>query len=102
MVSATPGAYVLNMSITGNAAVNSLLVTPDKYGSGDNFKVEHIVDSTVKRNIASTIYNVGAGVSIMFDFAAMQDIRASQILRLTYTNVASTAMNVFVIVERVG
>jgi|SRR6185436_5847759 len=102
VVSSTPGAYVLNMAATINAGVNSIVVTPDHYGAGDNFKIDHIVDGTVFRNIADTIYNVGAGVSLMFDFAAMQDVRVNQSMRLTYTNVATTAMNVYTIIERIG
>lgn len=102
VVSATTGAYVLNSSITGNGAVNSVSVTPDRYGALDNYKLEHIVSGTVNHTICSTIYNIGAGVSMNFDFAAMQQMGANEILRLTYNNVASTAMNVYMHVERVG
>lgn len=101
-VSSAPGAYVLNSSWTNNAAINSVSITPDKYGATDNYKLEHIISGTVNQTICSTIYNIGAGVTMNFDFAAMQDIRAGQTLRLTYNNVASTAMNIYMHVERIG
>lgn len=101
-VTATPGAYILNGSWSNNAAINSISVTPDRYGAGDNYKIEHIINGTVNQTICSTIYNIGAGVTMNFDFAAMQNVLAGQTFRLTYNNVASTAMNVYMHVERIG
>lgn len=102
VVNSAPGAYVLNSSWSDNAAINSVSITPDKYGATDNYKLEHIISGTVNQTICSTIYNLGSGVTMNFDFAAMQNILAGQTLRLTYNNVASTAMNVYMHVERIG
>ena len=106
-VSAAPGDYALDMVLSDSkqAAVNGITITPDRYGAGDYFKLEHLTatsgGSTV-RTIASTVYNIGAGVSVMLDFSALEDMQPNHTLRLTYSNVASTAMSVYTIVERVG
>lgn len=106
VVSSSVGDYVIVMNSTTNGGINSVVVTPDRYGAGDSFSLDSIEGTsstgTVIKNIAATVYNIGAGISIMMDLAALQDIRKENSLRLTYSNVATTAMNVFVVVERIG
>jgi len=102
VVSATPGDYVLDMTHTEACAINGLTVTPDHYGAGDYFKLQHLSSTNIeKRVIAETIYNVGANASWLFDLAAMEMMSPGDKFRLTYTNVAGTAMNVYTNVERI-
>lgn len=102
-VLATPGDYILDMALSGRAcAVNGITVTPDKYGSGDYFKLEHY-DSTgaIATTLLETVFNIGAGISLQFDFSALEAMLSGSKLRLTYSNVAGTALNVYTIVERI-
>lgn len=101
-VLATPGDYVLDMTHTDACAINGITVIPDKYGVGDYFKVEHLSSTNVvKRTIIETVYNVGANSAWLFDLVAMELMSAGDKFRLTYTNVAGLAMNVFTTLERI-
>ena len=112
-VGAGLGDHVLNMTIADKGcAVNGILITPDKAGSGDYFKLEHLNGDgeafwddgrEIKNNgvIVETIYNIGKYVTQRFDFVSLELFEPAHKLRLTYTNVAGVAMNVFVTVERV-
>jgi hypothetical protein len=107
VVSAPAGDYALDMVLAGSkqAVINAITITPDAYGAGDYFKLEHLTSSTsgiLVRTLAETVYNIGAGVSIMFDFSALEDMKPNESLRLTYTNVAGTAINVYTVLERIG
>ena len=103
-VAASTGDYILFMSISaGGCAINSLSAIPDKAGSGDSFKLEHVVGTTgsnVLATLGETIPNMGAGVPLNFDFMAMEKVVSGNSLKLTYTNVAATSLTVNVIVER--
>ena len=101
-VNSSPGAYVLDVSMAGNCAVNSVSITPEKYGPSDHYKLEHVINGNPNKPICSNVYNIGAGVTMNFDFAAMQMINNNEVLRLTYNNVASTAMSIYMHVERIG
>lgn len=102
VVSATPGDYVLDMTHTDACAINGITITPDAYGAGDYFKLQHLgSDSVEKRVIAETIFNVGANSSWLLDLAAMEMMSPGDKFRLTYTNVAGTAINVYTNVERI-
>ena len=112
-VGAGLGDHVLDMTIAAKGcAVNGILITPDHAGAGDYFKLEHLNagglafwdDGKAIKNsgiIAETIYNIGKYVSQKFDFVSLELFEPAHKLRLTYTNVAGVAMNVFVTVERV-
>ena len=101
-VSATVGDYVLNMSYTTACVINGITVIPDAYGAGDYFKLEHLTSAGVLiRTIAETVYNVGANSAWLFDLAAMESMNPGDVFRLTYTNVAGIAMNVYTNVERI-
>ena len=50
--------------------------------------------------LAETVYNLGANTPIEFDFASLILIESGHKLKLTYTNAAGVAMNVYTIVER--
>lgn len=112
-VSATPGEYILNMALSDKGcAVNGILITPDQAGAGDYFKLEHLnsggnavkTDSNTIKNdgvIAETIYNIGKYVTQRFDFVSLELFDPGDILRLTYTNIAGTAMSVYTTVERI-
>lgn len=106
-VSAGTGSYALDMVLANSkqAVINAVTITPDTYGAGDYFKLEHLSAASggvLLRTLAETVYNIGAGVSIMFDLSALEDIKPDESLRLTYVNVAGTAMSVYVVVERIG
>ena len=101
-VLATPGDYVLDMTHTDACVINGITIIPDAYGAGDYFKLEHLSTSnTPIRTIAETIYNVGANASWLLDLIALEKMNPGDKFRLTYTNVAGTAMNVYTSVERI-
>ena len=112
-VSAGTGDYVLNMVIASKGcAVNGLVVTCDQAGAGDYYKLEHFnsaglpldPDNKAIKNsgvIAETIFNKGKCISQQFDFVSLELFYPDDILRLTYTNVAGGAMNIFTDVERI-
>lgn len=112
-VGAGLGDHVLDMTIADKGcAVNGIIITPSLSGSGDYFKLEHLnsdgdalkPDGSAIKNegvLGETIYNIGKYVSQKFDFISLEVFYPADKLRLTYTNVAGVAMNVFVTVERV-
>lgn len=104
LVSSAPGEYVLNIVQPTTGAVNSLSVIPDTYGAGDTFKLEHLATTTgpLKFVLAESIYNPGANVATLFDFPAYQNVGGGESFRLTYTNTATQAVAVHVIIEYVG
>lgn len=104
-VSSASGDYVAFLSITGTGgcAVNSLSIVPSQAGAGDTIRVEHVSGTTgsnVIATLAETIPNIGAGIPINFDFIAMEKVSGGNSIKVTYTNTASIAMNVFLVVER--
>jgi hypothetical protein len=102
VVSATPADYTLDMTLTQACVVNGITIIPDAYGAGDYFKLEHLDEnSVVIETLAETVYNVGANAAWQFDFAALEEMLANHKFRLTYTNVAGTAINVYTCVERI-
>lgn len=102
VVSATPGDYVLDMTHTDACAINGITVIPDTYGTGDYFKIQHLSsDNVEKRVIVETVYNVGANAAWLFDLVAMELMSPGDKFRLTYTNVAGIAINVYTNVERI-
>jgi len=112
-VGAGLGDHVLDMTVAAKGcAVNGILVTPSLSGDGDYFKLEHLNaagnafwdDGRAIKNegvLAETIYNIGKYVTQNFDFVSLELFEPAHKLRLTYTNVAGVAMNVFITVERV-
>lgn len=102
-VSATPGPYQLDMTLSTKAcAANGISITPDAYGAGDYFKLEHLdASNTVIARLGETIYNIGKNVTQIFDFPAYELLDAGHKFRLTYTNVAGTAMSVYTTLERI-
>ena len=103
-VNASTGAYVKDMTLTNrNAAINSVIVVPLSFGSGDSFKLEHLdAGDATKRTLATNIPNVGASAAWSFDFPALEEIGIDEPLRLTYTNAAGVAMKVWIVVEYAG
>lgn len=104
VVSSASGDYVAFLSISaGGCALNGISVIPSAAGTGDSMKLEHIVGTTgsdVIATLAETIPNLGAGIPINLDFYAQEKMAAGESLKLTYTNTASVAMDVFIILER--
>ncbi|MFA5386002.1 MAG: hypothetical protein WC364_15330 [Eubacteriales bacterium] len=102
VVGAGAGDYVLDMTMASKAcAINGITVVPDKYGAGDYFTLQHLKsDNTVLSLIGETVYNVGAHIAWLFDFPAYELMDATDKFRLTYTNVAGIAMNVYTNLER--
>ena len=101
-VNATPGDYVLDMTLTAKScAANGIAVTPDDYGAGDYFKLEHLdASNNVQSLIVDSVYNIGKNVMQIFDFPSLERMDAGHKMRLTYTNVAGTAMSVYTTLER--
>lgn len=101
-VGATPGEHVLDMTLSEKScAINGISIIPELYGAGDYFKLEHLdADNVVIARIAERIYNVGAKIARTYDFPAYELMDAGHKFRLTYTNVAGTAMSVYVDLER--
>ena len=101
-VNATVGDYVLDMTHTDGCVINGITVIPDTYGEGDYFKIEHLKsDNTLIRTIIETVYNVGANAAWLFDLVALEMMNPGDKFRLTYTNVAGTALSVYTNVERI-
>ena len=103
-VTAAPGDYATYMSISaGGCAVNGITIVPSKAGSGDTYKLEHM-DATTGGSqvalIAESIPNLGANVAMNLDLFSMEKMGSGHALKITYSNVASTSMEVFVIIER--
>lgn len=101
-VGAPTGDYVLDMTLTTACAVNSITVIPDTYGATDYFTLQHLdADNKVISTLADTVYNVGAGAAWHFEFPALELLDSNHKLRLTYTNAAGKAMNIYTCVERI-
>ena len=105
-VSAGAGNYTQDIALaSGACAISSITFTPDKYGATDYITVQHLDANgnilSLRGTLADTIYNLGAGVSIMLDFSSLEIFLAGEKLRVIYTNVAGTAMNLYIIAERV-
>ena len=106
-VSSAPGSYVLAViPSTTQCAVNAVSVTPDSGGTDDYFDIAVMNTTaasggTVVKQIATGIYNRGGGISLGFDFAALQLMDIGDSLRITYVNVASIAMPVYITVEAI-
>ena len=101
------GDYLLAIiPTTRDFAVNGISITPSSNGDGDYFSLEH-VDTTATAGgsvvalLATSVYNLGGGVTISLDFASLELIKPGESLRFTYTNVATKAMNAFVTVETI-
>jgi hypothetical protein len=100
-ISATPGDYVLDMTETNASVINGITVVPDAAGTGDYFKLEHLDENNdLVAALGETVYNMNSA-SIHFGFAALERMGAGHKFRLTYTNVAGSALNVYTIVERI-
>ncbi len=100
VVSATAGDYVLNMVQSKQFVVSSITVIPSQFGNGDTFKLERTdVKDKVLDTFAETIYNIGALAAWHFDFASLEPFEVTDKLKLTYTNAAGMAMNVYTTVE---
>ena len=106
-VASASGQYPIALTpSTTHYAINAVSITPDSAGANDNFALAH-VDTTattggrVIKQIATSIYNVGGGITISLDFAAMQLMSPGESLRFTYTNTASVAMPVYITVEAI-
>jgi hypothetical protein len=102
VVGAGAGDYVLDMTLASACVINGLTVIPDTYGTGDYFKLEHLNSGNVLvALLGETVYNVGANAAWQFDFATLENMNAGDKFRLTYTNVAGIALNVYTNLERI-
>jgi hypothetical protein len=105
-VMSASGEYTVVMTNTDGAAVNSVSVTPDGYGSNDTFGIKHYADSDgtgrVMAILAEDINNVGKGIGISLDFPAAELVNSGESLVFSYINTASVAMNVYLIAEYIG
>ena len=101
-VGATPGDSALDMTLTSACVINGITVIPDTYGEGDYFKLEHLdADGVLVETLAETVYNIGANASWLLDFSTLEKMSAGHKFRLTYTNVAGVALNVYTCLERI-
>lgn len=106
-VLSAPGNYVIAIAPSTTAcAVNGISVTPDSDAVNDYFDVAYVNTTgtsggTIVKQIASGIYNLGGGITISLDFAAMQLMDIGESIRVTYVNTASVAMPVYITVEAI-
>jgi len=102
VVTAVAGDHILDMTLADKAcAANGITIIPDTYGAGDYFKLEHLdASDVVVARLAETVYNVGKNIAWLFDFPAAELMDAGHKFRLTYTNVAGNAVNVYTNLER--
>jgi len=106
-VASATGDYLLAICpTTNNFAVNGVSVTPSSDGEGDYFSIAH-VDTTATAGgntialLATSVYNLGGGITIGLDFATLELVNPGESLRFTYTNVATKAMTAFITVETI-
>ena len=106
-VASDTGDYLLAICpATNNFAVNGISITPSSDGEGDYFSIAH-VDTTATAGgktvalLATSVYNLGGGITIGLDFASLELVNPGESLRFTYTNVATRALTVFVTVETI-
>jgi|SRR3990167_165650 len=101
-VNSAAADYVLHIDTAHQVVINSLQLIPDAYGLGDYITIGHYTntaENAIVDTIADTIYNAGAGAGIDLEFPALEPMLANEDLRITYTNVASVAMVLNIIVE---
>ena len=107
-VASSTGDYIFAIVPSAtNCAVNGVSITPDSAGASDYFGLAHVTTTattggTLVKQIATSMYNIGGGITISLDFAAMQMLDAGDSLRFTYTNTASVSMPVYITVESIG
>lgn len=87
-------------------AVNGVSITPSSTGDGDYFSLLHVnttatVGGGTVAILATNVYNIGGGVSIMLDFASLELVKPGESLRFVYHNTASQPMMVYVTVESI-
>lgn len=99
-VSAAAADYVLDMTQTKQYLVSGITVVPTQFGDGDSFKLERTdSDDNILNTFAKAVFNIGALSAWHFDFATLEPFEANDKLKLTYTNTAGIAMNVYTCVE---
>lgn len=105
-VASASGSYNMVIVESKGFAANSFSVTPDQYGSGDTWRLEHRADADgtgpILAVLAESINNIGKGASFMLDFPAAELVNAGECLKFIYVNTASVAMNVYLVAEGVG
>ena len=100
-VSSAAADYVLDMAFTAAGGASAMTVIPDQAGAGDTFDAQHLdVDGNVTRVLAKDVPNVGRNASWRFEYPGLQKFGNGESLRIVYTNVASVAMNVYVVLEQ--
>jgi hypothetical protein len=101
-VSSAVGDYVLNMTFTAAGAANAMSVIPNQYGEGDTFSAYHInTAGDIVHTLAKDVPNVGRNAAWKFDYPALLKIPNGDTLRVTYTNTATEAMTVYVVLEQI-
>ena len=105
VVASNVGDYPIAMVMTtAGHAYNSLSITPDSYGAGDNYAA-YVMDTTattggkVLETLLDNVYNLGGGVTVNFDFASLQKVDPGNSIKFVYTNTATKAMNVYITAE---
>jgi hypothetical protein len=102
-VPASTGDWVLHIDTAISRVVNGMTFIADAYGIGDNWSVGHYANTTTGAAlvdaIANSVYNPGENVAISLDFPALEPMNPGEDLRVTYSNVASTAVSLTVVVE---
>lgn len=99
------GAHILDITQTSSCMVNSFSVTPDAYGQGDTFTLAHLnsAASQTLAVLAKDIYNLGASLTVSFDFPAFEPLLPGERIRLTYTKAdTSQAVTLHTIIEYGG
>lgn len=106
-VASASGDYPIAILPSNTSFVaNGISITPDSAGTNDYFGLDHVnttatVGGTVIKALATSIYNIGGGITISLDFATLENVKSGESLRFTYHNTASQAMPVYITIESV-
>lgn len=106
VASATGAYYLAIVPTAANFAVNGFSVTPGAFGDDDTFDLYHVdttatVGGKVIAVLCTGINNVGGGVSLDFDFAALELVNPGESLRFVYNNSAEVALTNYIRVETI-
>ena len=102
-VSSAVGDYILDMAFAQAGAVNAVSLVPSAYGANDTMKIQHLNTGTTATlaTLAEGIPNVGAKAAWKLDYPALEKVLTNEVIRVTYTNTATVALTLYVVLERV-
>jgi len=100
-VTSAAADYVLDMAFTAAGGANAMTIIPDQFGAGDTMAAQHLnTAGEVTHVLATGVPNVGRNAAWRFEYPGLQKFANGDTLRIIYTNAASVAMNVYVVLEQ--